>query len=198
MYEGGLKSAKTTVMSADVKYVNESLENTFFESPTRGYTYSKSALYKKNYFEVGPLARMMVSKDPLIRDLHRRYKDSTLTRVTARLCECAHLLKRTAFLLEHLNLKEASFIPPKYNLNYLTCKGTGIVEASRGSLIHEVSIKNGHITHYDIITPTVWNLGNGDHENPSIAQKAIIGLESIQQADFIFKSFDVCSVCTTQ
>ncbi|MDD3344034.1 MAG: nickel-dependent hydrogenase large subunit [Sulfurospirillaceae bacterium] len=198
MYDGALKSVKTTVMGADVKYVHESLENTFFESQSSGYTYSKSALYRKNYFEVGPLARLMLSKDPLIRDLHRRYKDATLTRVVARLAECAHLLRRTSFLLKKLNLRESSFLPPKYNLNYCTCKGVGVVEASRGTLIHEISIKNGYISQYDIITPTVWNLGNGDRQNPSVAQKAIIGLDSIQKADFIFKSFDVCSVCTTQ
>jgi len=56
----------------------------------------------------------------------------------------------------------------------------------------------GHIHAYDIITPTVWNLGNGDKENPSVAQKAIMGLDSVEKADFVFKSFDVCSVCTTQ
>ena len=38
-----------------------------------------------------------------------------------------------------------------------------VVEACRGSLYHNLSIKNGKIENYDVITPTVWNLGP---ENP--------------------------------
>ncbi|MBV5279543.1 MAG: nickel-dependent hydrogenase large subunit [Campylobacteraceae bacterium] len=198
LYEGSLKSLKTTVVSADVKYVHESLENSFFEKNGKGYTYSKSAMYKKSYFEVGPLARLMLSKDSLTRDLHRRFKDSTLTRVVARMVECAHLMRRTSQLLCNLDIHEPSYHKPKININHFTCEGIGIVEASRGTLIHKVDVKNGFIQSYDIITPTVWNLGNGNIENPSIAQKAIMGLNSIEKADFVFKSFDVCSVCTTQ
>jgi len=73
-----------------------------------------------------------------------------------------------------------------------------VVEAPRGSLIHHVKVQQGMIQSFDIITPTVWNLGNGDKQNPSTAQKALIGLHSFTKADFILKSFDVCSVCTTQ
>ena len=198
LYESASKCFKTNVVLADVRYASESLENSFFDKNDQGYTYSKSALYKKNYCEVGPLARLMVAKDPLIRDMHRRFKDSTLTRVVARVAECAHLLRRTQQLLESLNIKEASYVKPKSNMNSFTSEGIGVVEASRGSLIHKITVTNGLIKEYDIITPTVWNLGNGNLENPSIAQKAILGLPSIEKADFVFKSFDVCSVCTTQ
>jgi len=198
LYEEPSKALKTTVLSANVKHVQESLEHTFFSDTQKGYTYSKSALYRKNYFEVGPLARMMIGKDGLIRDFHRRFKDATLTRVVARMSECAHLLVRTRQLLLHVDLQMPSLILPKANPHDLCGEGFGIIEAARGSLIHKVDVHYGHIRAYDIITPTVWNLGNGDKENPSVAQKAIIGLESVEKADFVFKSFDVCSVCTTQ
>ena len=198
LYDEPSKSVRTNVLGVDSKFVHESLEHTFFEDKQKGYTYSKSALYKKSYFEVGPLARLMIGKDALIRDCHRRFKDASLTRIVARLTECAHLLVRTRHLLLHVNVSEASFIPPLIDVYDLSSNGEGIVEAPRGSLIHKVSVRYGHIDFYDIITPTVWNLGNGDKEAPSIAQKAIIGLERIEEADFVFKSFDVCSVCTTQ
>lgn len=197
-YEGSLKASKTTVLGADIKYVHESLEHTYFEDKHKGYTYSKSAMYKRNYCEVGPLARLMVSKDALMRDFHRRFKDAALTRVVARAVECAHLLWRTKALIDHINLKEPSLIPPKKDIHSLNGSGTGVIEAPRGSLIHSVVVHQGLIESYDIITPTVWNLGNGDKQNPSTAQKAIIGLNSFTKADFILKSFDVCSVCTTQ
>lgn len=198
LYDSASKCVKTSVVPSDIRYVSESLENSFFDTNGQGYTYSKSALYKKNYYEVGPLSRLMIAKDPLIRDMHRRFKDSTLTRVVGRVAECAHLLVRTRHLLSSLDIKEASYVKPKANLNTFTCKGVGVVEASRGSLIHKINVKNGFIEAYDIITPTVWNLGNGTIDSPSIAQKAIFGISSIEKADFIFKSFDVCSVCTTQ
>lgn len=198
MYEGSLKASKTTVLGADVKHVQENLEHTFFADKNNGYTYSKSAMYKKNYYEVGPLARLMVAKEPLMRDFHRRFKDAALTRVVARAVECAHLLWRTKALLNSINLKEASLIPPKKEVHGLSGEGIGVIEAPRGSLIHHVVVHQGRIESYDIITPTVWNLGNGSKENPSTAQKAIIGLNSFTKADFILKSFDVCSVCTTQ
>ena len=198
LYEGSLKASKTAVLGADVKYVHESLENTFFEDKHKGYTYSKSAMYKKNYCEVGPLARLMVAKEPLMRDFHRRFKDAALTRVVARAVECAHLLRRTKELLSCLDIKEPSFIPPKKDIHSLSAEGIGVVEAPRGSLIHHVIVHQGIIASYDIITPTVWNLGNGNKQNPSTAQHALIGLNSFTKADFILKSFDVCSVCTTQ
>jgi len=198
MYEGSLKASKTAVLSSDVKYVQESLEHTFFEDKYKGYTYSKSAHYKKNYFEVGPLARLMIGKEPMIRDFHRRFKDAALTRVVARVAECAHLLKRTHLLLSSLPLHEPSFIRPKKEIQTLTSQGVGVIEAPRGTLIHDVSIKQGSIVSYNIITPTVWNLGNGEPHHLSIIQKALFGLDSLTKADFVVKSFDVCSVCTTQ
>jgi len=198
LYEEPSKAVKTTVLSADVKHVHESLEHTFFSNTNKGYTYSKSAQYRRNYFEVGPLARLMIGKDALIRDFHRRFKDATLTRVVARMSECAHLLVRTRNLLSHVDISLPSFIAPHANPKDLCGEGIGVIEAARGSLIHKIDVLYGQIHTYDIITPTVWNLGNGDKENPSVAQKAIMGLDSVEKADFIFKSFDVCSVCTTQ
>jgi hydrogenase large subunit len=190
------KSNGTTVANAEYKFITESLENSFFLQD--GYTFSKSALYKGKYYETGPLARMMNGKNLLIRDLHRRYKDSTFTRIIARVSEIAHLILETKALLEAINIKEPSYHNPKVRYIDINSKGIGIVEAARGVLIHEVKIKKGLIESYDIITPTVWNLGNGSRQKPSIAQKAIMGLTDIDKADFVFKSFDICSVCTTQ
>ena len=190
------KCKATNVINANIRYVSESLKNSFFEK--NGYTYSKSAMYKNNYFETGPIARMMINKDKLIRDLHRKSKDSSLTRVVARVAEIAHLLKKTRDILENIDLSESSCITPKVDFSIINGFGIGRCEAARGSLIHKLEVKNGMIKSYDIITPTVWNLGNGSKEEPAVAQKAIIGLDSTKHADFVFKTFDVCAVCTTQ
>ena len=193
-----LKVFKTRVARADVKFVEESLDYTFFQEKSTGFTYSKSAMYKKTFFEVGPLARLMASKDALIRDYHRRCADSVVTRIVARVKEIAILIQRSEILLEKIDLKQKSLQIPKNLPKNITSYGVGVVEAARGSLIHKVKVKNGIIKNYDIIPPTVWNLGNGSPIDPSIAQKAIIGISSVEAANFIFKSFDICSVCTTQ
>ncbi len=97
-----------------------------------------------------------------------------------------------------ISLQEASFIEPKIKLKDIDSGfGTSVVEATRGSLKHDVVIKNGIIQTYDVITPTVWNLGPGNPQEYGVAQKAIIGSRSLHEASIILRSFDVCSVCTT-
>jgi hydrogenase large subunit len=191
------KSLTTRIVSAEPRHVQESTKGTFFEQ--NGHTYGKSALYKGRYYETGPIARMMIAKEPKIRDLHRKYKDALVTRVAARMLELAYLIAETQTLLETLDISEPSWIRPKILIETLDgVQGRGIIEASRGSLIHKIGLKKGKIAFYDIITPTVWNLGNGTQEAPSVIQKALFGVGSIKEADLIFKGLDVCSVCTTQ
>jgi hydrogenase large subunit len=129
--------------------------------------------------------------------MHRRYSDSLLSRIVARVCEIPQLLNHTLELIDSLDLSEPSFIEPPIDINRVSGTGVASVEAARGSLIHKVKLEDGIIKEYTIITPTQWNLSSGDKNYPAIAQKAIIGLETQELAELVFKSFDVCSVCTT-
>lgn len=161
---------------------------------------AKNVMYKDRYYEAGSLARAMLNrqdKTSLIKDAHRRYKDSILTRILARVCEIPQLLNHSKKLISDIDLSQPSFIEPKIPLNKISARGIGIVEAARGSLIHKVDIQNSIIKKYDIITPTQWNLSNGTKSIPATSQNAMIGLEDIGLAEIVFKSFDVCSVCTT-
>ena len=160
-------------------------------------SYAKGVMYKDRYYEVGPLSRAMVKKTPLIKDAHRRYGDSSLSRILARVCEIPQLLNHSKKLINKLDLSEPSYIEPKVDISKISSSGVGIVEASRGSLIHKVELKNGIIINYDIITPTQWNLSNGTRDNMGVAQKSMVGLKDIKLAELSFKSFDVCAVCTT-
>lgn len=160
-------------------------------------TYAKNALYQHNSFETGPLARAMIKGVPFIKQMYRQYQDSTYTRVMARSYEAALLLEHCKKLLHSINLEEPSYIKPLKKITALSGEGIGIVEAPRGSLIHSVILKNGIIDHYRLITPTQWNLSCGSPKTPGPAQKAMIGADSIETATFTFRSFDVCSVCTT-
>jgi len=162
------------------------------------YGWAKNVNYSNEFYETGPLSRALVQSRKFIKDIHKEYKDSVFTRVIARMDELARLLHITKELIREIDISEESFIKPKISLSDIDeGNGIGVVEACRGSLFHDVSIKEGKIHSYNVITPTVWNLGPGEKGNYSIAQKAIIGNTSIEKAKIILRSFDVCSVCTT-
>lgn len=162
------------------------------------YSWAKTVQYDENFYESGPLARGLISNQKFIKSIHKAYDDSILSRVMARMNESIYLLKYCKKLLKNLDVTEASFIKPKYKIeDFGHLKASAYLEVARGSLFHEVEVQEGKIKSYNVITPTVWNLGPGNQENPGIAQKAIIGEQSVENAKLILRSFDVCSVCTT-
>lgn len=187
-----LKLAQTRAAKVNAKFVT--LQEPY---STGDKTFAKNALYKNSHCETGPLARAMTNNVPLIKQLHRSFRDSTYTRVMARSYESALLLNRCKQLLQSINLSEPSYIEPLKKITSISGEGIGIVEAPRGSLIHKMTLKNGIIDRYTLITPTQWNLSCGTPQSPGPAQKAMIGANSIEAATFTFRSFDVCSVCTT-
>ncbi len=188
------KSLKTRLAAVETAYVEE-------DEPLQsaGYAnFAKPVRYRGRFYEVGPLARAMVAKDPLVRRLHRRYRDAVSTRIIARVKEAAVLLCRSAQMLRQIDLGDPSYIKPRYALRELgSLKGEGAVEAARGSLLHRVHLRNGRIARYCIITPTQWNLASATDE-PGVAATAMVGLKDEKAAEVVFKAFDVCSVCTTQ
>lgn len=159
-------------------------------------TYAKNVRYKGAFYEGGPLARAMAGDVNLIKNMHRRFRDSAYTRVMARVYEIALMLQHAKRLLENIVVSEPSFVPPA-PLERIDAEGVGIVEAPRGPLVHRVRIEKGMAARYEMITPTQWNLGSAPAKDPAPAQKAMIGSVDAAEASFIFRSFDVCSVCTT-
>jgi len=183
------KSLKTKVnYNISVACVRESQEPSSF---------AKNVSFKDQYYEVGPLARAMINKSPLVMDAHKKYGDSIFSRILARVYEISQLLEHSSYLINDLDLKEPSYIEPSVNISQLSASGYSAVEAARGTLIHKVEIQMGVIKNYEIITPTQWNLSGGTKEKQGVSQKAMIGLSDIKTAQLVFKSFDVCSVCTT-
>jgi Ni,Fe-hydrogenase I large subunit len=182
------KALPTKVSNVNTRFVEEALQEG---------TKAKAVFYKNRLYEVGPLSRAMVNKEPLVKSLHKRYKDSLLTRVFARVHEVAQLLQYNKILLKELDLNEPSCLLDA-SLLLDEFEGIGVVEAARGSLIHKIKVSKGIIEKYEIIVPTQWNLSHGTKEEQGIAIKAMVGSKSIEEASFIFRTFDVCSVCTTQ
>ena len=181
------KAIATKLAGVDTRYVRE------YDQPGSA---AKGVRYKEKLYETGPLARAMVRKEPLIRDLHKRYKDATISRIVARMYEAVRLLSYAKTLLERLRVDEPS-CTLQADIPLENFEGEGRIEAARGSLLHRTVVKEGCIAAYDIITPTQWNLSQGFGEEEGVAQKAMKGLRK-EEAEFVFRSYDVCSVCTTQ
>ena len=160
-------------------------------------SFAKSVYYSNEHYEVGPLARGIINKDTLVKSLHDIYGDSIISRISARVFEAVSLLHHSKKLLKSLDLSQPSYIQPPIDISNLSASGKSAVEAARGSLIHKVELQEGIIKKYEIITPTQWNLCGDEKHSLGVSQKAMIGLEDIKTAEMVFKTFDVCSVCTT-
>lgn len=196
------KIKQRLVHKLDLSKIVEDDINTFSikkeENNTKKHTWSKSVSYDEYFFETGPLSRAMISNRKFIKEVHKSFEDSTFTRILARMDELAHLLFDTKNLISQIDISEQSYLKPRISLKDLeNAKGISVVEACRGSLLHNITIEKGLIKSYDVITPTVWNLGPENKTQKGIAQKAIIGSPSIDIAKIVLRSFDVCSVCTT-
>jgi Ni,Fe-hydrogenase I large subunit len=146
------KSVPTQISNINVRFVKELPQIN---------TVAKGVIYKNKHYEVGSLARGMIAKEPIVKSLHKRYKDSLLTRVFARVYEVAILLNYSKKLLSNLNINENS-CTLNGNLKIDNFEGIGVVEAARGSLIHKTKVEEGKIKEYKIIVPTQWNLTQGD------------------------------------
>lgn len=184
------KLKQTRPFSVDSNYVN----TTKSYSPNQK-TYAENAQYKGEYYETGPLARSIANNLKIVKNMHRRFKDSAYSRVMARIFELASLLQEAKVLLRDIDISEPSF-ESVADITKISATGIGVVEAPRGPLLHRVTLEKGIITHYEITTPTQFNIGSDTKENLTPAQKAMIG-SSEEEASFIFRTFDVCSVCTT-
>ena len=161
-----------------------------FVSEENGKSFSKNALYKGKFVEVGPLGRMLSLKTP-IQAVYEEFKDSIYTRILARIYEPLVLLNHLRKRLDRLDICEESYIQPCVK----DSKGVAAIEAPRGSLIHQIEIKDEKISSYNIIVPTQFNLASSkSKQNPSAVQSSLMG-EKREFMEPIFKCFDICAVC---
>lgn len=123
----------------------------------------------------------------------------SITRVFARLHEAVKLLRKMSGWIEQLDANECYYVR---NTIKETASGIGITEAARGILGHWISIENGRITNYQVITPTGWNASPRDeNETPGALERALINTvvedeDNPVEVDLIIRSYDPCLVCT--
>ncbi|MBL7120258.1 MAG: nickel-dependent hydrogenase large subunit, partial [Dehalococcoidia bacterium] len=176
-----------------------------------GYSWIKSPRYDGKVYEVGPLARVMVTYaagNPIVKAL----ADSTLSRFKASPKAMFSVLGRHAARALYTKvvadsmpawLLELKPGQPAYTDYDIPEEGTGmgLVDAARGALGHWVEVKDKQIANYQCVVPTTWNCSpRDDNEQPGPVEQALIGTKVKDEGNpfeivRIVRSFDPCIAC---
>lgn len=143
-------------------------------------------------YEVGALARMAINGD------YRKGTVSVMDRHAAKAYEALKIAKAMLTWLDQIQVSQPSctaYTTPK------TATAMGLTEAPRGALGHWVSIDNGKIARYQVITPTCWNASPRDSQGRrGPLEQALHGtpVKNINQPIEVLRvihSFDPCLDC---
>lgn len=204
------------VYPLDISKITESIHYAFFDAEKsvsdphkdisvprqdkpHAYSWAKAPRYKGEVLEVGALGRQLISGDALIAALFSRHGSTVFTRVFARLHESVKLLNEMDTWVDELSPDEDYYAKNTLKQN---AEGIGLTEAARGILGHWISVENGKIKNYQVITPTGWNASPRDEkENPGALEQALIGTRIEDESnpaeiEHVIRSYDPCLVCT--
>ncbi len=178
----------------------KSLANEFVVS----HSYAKHSLYKGKPYSVGALARINNLGERLKGEagkmynkyFNSRWKINPLFNNAAQAIEILYAFERIFKVINKmLDLPD----PPLVEHESLQGKGTGIVEAPRGLLIHSYQIANGLVTYTDIITPTAQNTEDIERYCHIAAQKLLDQGEEDkirERMDLVVRAYDPCISCS--
>ncbi len=157
------------------------------------YSFIKAPRYNGCPMEVGPLARMRISRE-YTRGI------STMDRTIARVLEARKICEIIENLLGKIKLEPAQ--QEQYKVPEKT-HGIGLIGTTRGALGHWLAIEDKKIKNYTIITPTTWNVSPTDSNGlKGVVEKALIGtyirdIKNPVEIGRIVRSFDPCVSCAT-
>lgn len=197
---------KTGICRPEANMIHEEISHSWFTTDAANqeivpdphksgaYTWVKSVKYADKYYQVGPLARMIINN---------KYQGatSTMDRIVARSFEALYITELMAYWLNNL---EPGKVPLKQNDRIIKSETISITDAMCGVLLHSIKIKDEQVDQYNIITPTAWNFSPKDAQgNRGPVESALVGTE-IQNLNMvntilgrIIRSFDPCIACAT-
>ena len=163
------------------------------------YSWAKAPRYDGRVVETGPLAEALVAGHPLVSDLVARHGPTAFARQLARAIRPAWTLPAIERWLAGADPEGSFYTPPS---GVLDGSGAGLTGAARGALGHWVTIRDGVIERYQIITPTAWNASpRDDAGRRGPIEEALVGTpvadpENPVELGHVVRSFDACLVCT--
>jgi hydrogenase large subunit len=210
LYVDPLVSTPNKIEVFDEKKIQEKIDYSWYESTKttykpdqvmpdpdmkkkKGYSWVKAPRYDGLPYEVGPLARLILSGE-------YEMGISAMDRTIARALET----KKIAEIMKKLLTEIVPGIDTqqKYELPE-NAAGRGLVDTTRGALGHWLNIQNKKLSFYQIITPSTWDFSTRDDQGyRGVAEESLIGTpiqDSEHPAEIgrILRSFDPCMSCAT-
>jgi hydrogenase large subunit len=159
------------------------------------YAWMKAPRYDGKVYEVGPLARMIVTfglrwnfdvENPITGESVKISWDvlnpmgSVIDRVVARIVQSiiftAKIMEYAMAMKDHLSERIVNPKIPDYKYVPNEGRGWGLWEAPRGALLHYTQIKNKVIERYACVVPGTWLFGpRDDFGRPGPVEKALEG-----------------------
>lgn len=225
---GGPRASLTDINNAsvqDVDYskITESVTNSWYDYPAGverlhpydgvtdynlnkdgAYSFLKSPRYDSATMEVGPLARGMVNKFPLLDEFFQAGgREGVVARHLCRAVISKMIADEGLKWIDRLI--ELRLQGPLVGMNEQPVpksgKGMGVWDAPRGALGHWVEVENHRIKNYQMVVPSTWNAGPRDENGvKGPYEQALIGapvpdLDNPINVVRIIRSFDPCIAC---
>jgi NAD-reducing hydrogenase large subunit len=189
-----------------LSYISERVEN---------WSYLKFPYYKKlgwpqGVYRVGPLGRLNTAEKidtPLANEELKVFKsfnpghmvENTLYYHYARLVEALFATERVAMLLADPDILSTEIRNTQQNI---TCAGVGVVEAPRGTLIHDYKTdENGKVLSVNLIVSTGHNNYAMTEAVDSVAKTYIKGPAvkegMLNRVEAAIRAYDPCLSCST-
>lgn len=228
LFTQGIVSEDLKLQPIDISKIAEYVKNSWYEDTTSGrhplkgetkpqpnkkdaYSWLKAPRYDGKVYEVGPLARIVTtylsgntSVKNLVDGVLSKFKAqpsalfSVLGRIAARAISCKFVADSMPEWL--LQLKPDEPVYTDYEIPD-EGEGIGIIDATRGALLHCIKIKDKKIENYQCVVPSTWNLSPRDDKGqPGPVEQAIIGTKIKDEKNpfeivRIIRSFDPCIAC---
>ncbi len=170
------------------------------------HSYAKHSRYNGNAYTVGALARIVNLGERLQGEagkmFQKYFNDSWKTNPfyhnPSRALEIMYAFERIPELVdEFLKLEDEG---SRIEYTPKDGKGTGLVEAPRGLLIHHHEVTGGKVSYADIITPTAQNAADIERYGHTAAQALLDegkGDEDIRKhLEIVVRAYDPCISCS--
>jgi len=162
---------------------------------------AKRTHFSEKSYMVGALARLNNSKDKLNSEAKKLLEKSNCNysnpfyNILAQAIELVHFFEEAIKILE--NLGEIKINLPK--IENTTGEGLGAIEAPRGTLFYNISLKDNVVEDINIITPTAQNIANLEDDLEEFEKlggfKDLSDKEREDKIKMLIRAYDPCVTC---